>query len=62
MKDAKDAVRRETVEALRDRLGTPAWLFAAARVKHGWAVGQELTEDEYRAALEATQREVIPNA
>lgn len=54
--------QRETVEALRDRLGTPAWLFAAARAKYGWAAGQELTEEAYLEALEAAAREVIWNA
>lgn len=55
-------MKRESVEALRDRLGTPAWLFAAARQKYGWASGQELTEEEYRAAVEAAASEVIANA
>ena len=57
-----EAVKRESVEALRDRLGTPAWLFAAARQKYGWASGQELTEEEYREAVEAAASEVIANA
>jgi len=54
--------RKETAEQLQQRLGTPAWLFAAAQAKFRWAVGQELTEEEYRAAVEAAAREVIRNA
>ena len=56
------AARKETVEQLQQRLGTPAWLFVAAKAKFRWAVGQELTEEEYRAAVEAAAREVIRNA
>ena len=54
--------RKETAEQLQQRLGTPAWLFAAAKTKFRWAAGQELTEEEYRAALEAAAKEVIRNA
>jgi len=54
--------RKETAEQLQQRLNTPAWLFAAARAKFRWAAGQELTEEEYRAALEAAAKEVIRNA
>ena len=54
--------RKGTAEQLQQRLGTPAWLFAAAQAKFRWAVGQELTEEEYRAAVEAAAREVIRNA
>ena len=58
----ESVARKETAEQLQQRLSTPAWLFAAAQAKFRWAVGQELTEEEYRAAVEAAAREVIRNA
>jgi len=39
--------------------GSPPWLLAAARVKAGWALGQEVTEREYDRAVEAALKEVI---
>ncbi len=41
------------------RRGTPAWLLAAARAKAGWALGREVTEEEYDRAVEAALKEVI---
>jgi len=50
---------RRPVEAWRDALGTPAWLFAAAQAKYNWPVGYECAENDYRAALHAAENEVI---
>ena len=48
-----------TVEQLRDAAETPAWLFAAAKMKHGWPVGAELTEAQYQKALKEAADEPI---
>lgn len=50
---------RRPIEEWRMEKGTPAWAFAAARVKAGWAQGQEVTEEEYDAAVQAAMGEVI---
>lgn len=50
---------KRQVEAFRNELGTPAWLFAAAKTKFNWPVGAELTEAEYKKAISATEGEVI---
>lgn len=60
--DIQPTQERLPVEVWRERLATPAWLWAAARVKSAWAVGQELTEQEYRAAVQEAAQEVIRNA
>jgi len=44
----------QTIEVWADRLGTPAWLFAAAKIGHGWPIGRELTEAAYLEALDAS--------
>ena len=46
------AAERRTVEAWREILATPAWLFAGAKMGERWPIGRELTEAEYREALE----------
>lgn len=50
---------KQPVEALAAALATPDWLFAAAKVKHGWPTGQELTEAQYLKAIEAAGKERI---
>ena len=50
---------RRSHEEWAAQKGTPAWLLAAARVKAGWALGQEVTEREYDRAVEAALKEVI---
>lgn len=50
---------RHPVEKWRELLGTPSWLFAAAKVMFKWPVGRELTEEEYRQAIRAAEQEVI---
>lgn len=52
-------VPRRPIEEWRMEKGTPLWAFAAARVKAGWAQEQEVTEEEYDAAVEAALGEVI---
>lgn len=47
------------IEEWRERLGTPNWLFAAAKTKRDWPQGREVSETEYRAALRAAENEVI---
>lgn len=58
-KPAKAAVERHTVEALREKLNPPNWLFNAAKQKQNWPTGQELTEDEFAKALDAAANEPI---
>lgn len=47
------------VEQLHERHETPSWLAAAAKMKHGWPVGFELTEESYQKALKAAADEPI---
>lgn len=49
----------KTFEQWAIDLETPTWLLAAARVKHGWGYGQELTQVDFEAALDAAANEVI---
>lgn len=56
---AKPEVERKPVEQHQADLGTEYWLFAAARQKFHWPIGQELTRADYEAALKATLGEVI---
>ena len=55
----KFSLPRQPVEAWREALATPAWLFAAAVAKNRWPVGFELSEDDYKRAIRATEQEVI---
>ena len=50
---------RRPYEEWAAQKGTPSWLLAAARVKAGWALGQEVTEREYDQAVNAATKEVI---
>lgn len=43
---------KEPVEALAERLGTPAWALAGTRVRERWPVGFALTQSEYERAVE----------
>jgi hypothetical protein len=56
---AVELLELRAVEDLRDELRTPAWLFAAAKMKHDWPIGAELSVAGYQAALEAAANEVI---
>ncbi|MFN7131602.1 MAG: hypothetical protein ACK4N5_05930 [Myxococcales bacterium] len=48
----KSKGERRTVEAWATEKATPAWLFAGAKAGERWAIGAELTEDEYTAAIQ----------
>lgn len=52
-------VDRRTVEAWRDALNTPAWQFAAARAKHAWPTGYQVTQTHYERAITTAASEVI---
>ncbi len=41
----------KTVEQHAKEQKTADWLFAAAKAYHRWAIGAEMTLDEYKAAL-----------
>jgi hypothetical protein len=43
---------KKTIEAWRAELGTPDWLFAAARALKQWPIGKELEQAAYTAALD----------
>jgi hypothetical protein len=43
---------KTTGEAWRAELGTPDWLFAAARALKQWPIGKELEQAAYTAALD----------
>lgn len=48
-----DAQGRCTVEVWAAKVGTADWLFAAAKAGQRWAIGQEITEQQYSEAIEA---------
>lgn len=60
--EVQEGAARLPVEEWAARKGTPTWLLAAARVKAGWALGQEVTEEEYDRAVRLAEGEVIRNA
>lgn len=45
---------KETVETLAERLEIEGWIFAAAKQKFKWAIGAELTEEEFVTCLAQT--------
>ncbi|ADD28712.1 hypothetical protein [Meiothermus ruber] len=49
----------QTVEELAAEAGTPDWLLAAARVKHRWVVGQELTKAAFDRGIAEAANEPI---
>lgn len=42
---------RKPFEQWASEKKTPAWLAAAARAMRGWAIGREVTEEDFDAAL-----------
>jgi hypothetical protein len=50
-------VQRPTAEDWAKKLGTPAWLFAAARAYHQWPIGKEFGQADYEAALKKVLNE-----
>ena len=44
-----------TVDALAKERNPPEWLVAAARARSRWVEGQEISPDDYDAAIEAVQ-------
>lgn len=53
------ASNKKAVEAWAKERKTPAWLFAAAKQKHGWAQGKQVTEETYVAAVAETAKHRI---
>lgn len=47
------------VEEYSQSESTPDWLFAAAKHKHKWVVGQYISLADYQAAIEATKNEAV---
>jgi hypothetical protein len=50
---------RRSVEEWASELGTPAWALAAARMKHAWPEGRQLSRAEFERAVVAARNEVI---
>lgn len=48
-----------TVEQNAETRGTPDWLFAAAKHKHKWVVGQYISLADYDTAIESTKNEAV---
>lgn len=44
---------RRAIEAWAEEKRAEAWRLAAARAMRGWAIGRELTEQEFDAAMKA---------
>lgn len=55
-KTAPSVEERKTVEQLAKEQQTPAWLFGAAKVKHKWPLGKQITAAEFTAAMAATRK------
>lgn len=49
---AADPGELRTIEALAKAAGTPDWVLAGATVHYGWGAGKEMTEQEYRKAID----------
>lgn len=45
----------KSVEAWRDELNTPTWLFGAAKTKYDWATGKRITKANYTKLIKETQ-------
>jgi uncharacterized membrane protein AbrB (regulator of aidB expression) len=44
---------RQPVEHWAQAHGTPTWLLAATRAANGWAIGREVTEQQFLSATQA---------
>ena len=44
---------KETIEKLREKHKPVGWAHAAARAYYGWPIGMELTEADYKIAIES---------
>jgi hypothetical protein len=45
---------KKPIEEWAAKLGTPPWLFKAAKIQHGWAIGAEVEEKTYHDAVHIT--------
>lgn len=45
------AADRQTIEIWGAEKRTPDWLFAATKALKGWAIGQEVSEEDYDLAV-----------
>jgi hypothetical protein len=54
-----DTPERRPLEEWAAEHNTPEWLLAAAKVKNGWAIGQELTETEFKKGVDSASKERI---
>lgn len=52
-KAPKSQASKEVMEQIALRIGTPDWALAAAKAVNGWGVGKELTEEEFKAGVDA---------
>jgi hypothetical protein len=50
---AAEKPETKTIERWCAELGTPDWLFAAARALRQWPIGKEISQADYLAAVEA---------
>lgn len=57
--NAPEPRKLQTVEELAAEAGTPDWLLAAARAKHRWVVGQELTKAAFDRGIAEAANEPI---
>lgn len=57
--NAPEPRKLQTVEELAAEAGTPDWLLAAARAKHRWVVGQELTKTAFDRGIAEAANEPI---
>lgn len=46
-------MQKEDVNVLAERLKTPAWLLAGAKIRLGWVIGTEITETDFKSGLES---------
>jgi len=48
-----------TIEELARQVGTPPWILAGAKVHYGWGAGKQMSEAEYRRAIDRFRRSPI---
>lgn len=55
----KTAPKPVTIEQHAKNAGTPKWAFEAAKTKHGWIHGQEMSRQAFDSGIRSTRSERI---
>lgn len=57
--EGPDKAPRKAVEKHAEDMKTPAWEFAAAKAREGWAEGEQVTARQFRTAISEAKRERV---